>query len=188
MEITWNNMKWHKITYRVNATLLLLPGSAIADLLLLEVSGCVVTPENLGAQDEVLSISLSLWQWAGASTSEAPWQFRNRSDMIRQCARQATCGEGCTAGKKIAQWKPTKGFFSSLASHLSIAAAISCGHENPVGALPDCQARRMMQSWDVSRVVYHLRDICKPNHRVSTRQDLSTISPWVGLNSSPRWL
>jgi len=50
----------------------LLPGSAIADLLLLEVSGCVVTPENLGAQDEVLSISLSLWQWAGASTSEAP--------------------------------------------------------------------------------------------------------------------
>jgi hypothetical protein len=49
---------------------MLLPGSAIADLLLLEVSGCVVTPENLGAQDEMLSISLSLWQWAGASKSD----------------------------------------------------------------------------------------------------------------------
>ena len=47
---------------------MLLPGSAIADLFLLEVSGCVVTPENLrGAGQGAINLSLSLWQWSGAS-------------------------------------------------------------------------------------------------------------------------
>ena len=40
---------------------MLLPGSAIADLFLLEVSGCVVTPENLrGAGQGAINLSLSL--------------------------------------------------------------------------------------------------------------------------------
>ena len=53
---------------------MLLPGNAIADLLLLEVGGCVVTPENLGTGRGAIRLSLSL---------SGEWGFNRRQFFMR---------------------------------------------------------------------------------------------------------